>query len=98
VGKVKEYVEGVLDKKEIFLNLQKLLMNHKMIMNHNDSNISNILVLNHIESENPEIQLLDFEFANLNYIGYDIGNLLNEIATDYGGAYSVNELGNQHKF
>lgn len=35
-------------------------MNHKMIMNHNDSNLSNILVLNHIESENPQIQLLDF--------------------------------------
>jgi hypothetical protein len=29
----------------------------------------------------------------MNYIGYDIGNLLNEIATDYGGAYSVDELG-----
>jgi len=28
--------------------LQKLLKNHKMIMNHNDSNLSNILVLNHI--------------------------------------------------
>jgi hypothetical protein len=53
VGKVQQYVEGVLDKKEILLNLQKLLMNHKTIMNHNDSNLSNILVLNHIESENP---------------------------------------------
>lgn len=69
-----------------------------MIMSHNDSNLSNILVLNFVEGENPDIQLLDFEFANLNYIGYDLGNLLNEIATDYGGAYGVDETGNDHKF
>lgn len=48
-----------------------------MVINHNDSNLSNILVLNFIENKNPEIQMLDFEFANLNYVGYDLGNLLN---------------------
>ena len=63
-------------------------------MSHNDSNLSNILVLNFLESENPQVQLLDFEFANMNYIGYDLGNLLNEIGTDYGGAYGVDETGN----
>lgn len=97
VDKVAQYVDGVL-KKEIFDNLSKILQNHRMIMNHNDSNLSNILVLNHVEAQTPEIQLLDFEFANLNYMGYDIGNLLNEIATDYGGAYGVDQLGKQHKF
>jgi len=65
-----------------------------MVMSHNDSNLSNILVLNFLESDNPQVQLLDFEFANMNYIGYDLGNLLNEIATDYGGAYGVDETGN----
>jgi thiamine kinase-like enzyme len=28
-----------------------------------------------------EEYILDFEFANFNYVGYDVGNFLNEWAT-----------------
>ena len=31
--------------------------------------------------------IIDFEFTQFNYVGYDLGNFLNEWATHYGTDY-----------
>jgi thiamine kinase-like enzyme len=49
-----------------------------MILSHNDVNMTNC-----IWSPDKKLTIIDFEFASLNYVGFDIGNLFNEVATQY---------------
>ena len=35
--------------------------------------------------------LLDFEFSQFNYIGFDLGNFLNEWATQYSPTFDIRE-------
>lgn len=52
---------------------------------HNDCHIGNLLITSSRE------YILDFEFANYNYAGYDLGNFLNEWATQYEGSFEIRE-------
>jgi thiamine kinase-like enzyme len=42
---------------------------------HNDCHLGNIL------STSKEEYIIDYEFCQFNYLGYDLGNFLNEWAT-----------------
>jgi thiamine kinase-like enzyme len=58
--------------------LGEVLADCEWALSHNDLHLGNILV------ESPEkVVVLDFEFSQFNYLGYDLGNFLNEWATLY---------------
>ena len=46
---------------------------------HNDLHAENVLVL----KKNHKLMLIDYEYADYNYRGYDIGNVFNESMFDY---------------
>jgi thiamine kinase-like enzyme len=56
--------------------LQKILADTEWVLSHNDLCLNNFLI-----EENKNAYLLDFELSQFNYIGYDIGNFLNEWST-----------------
>ena len=59
--------------------LSKIFGQTERVLSHNDLNLGNVLV-----SKNESVYLLDFEFSQFNYIGFDIGNFFNEWSTHYG--------------
>jgi len=75
----------VLNNKQVIENLFEILRETPRVLCHNDCHIGNLLVspTNHY--------ILDFEFANFNYVGYDLGNFLNEWATEYGSSFEIRE-------
>lgn len=62
----------------------KKLVPKEMVLSHNDVNMTNCIL-----SSSGKIILLDYEFACSNYLGYEIGNMLNEVATDYAGTFEI---------
>lgn len=40
--------------------------------------------LGNVLIEEGNVYLLDYEFSGFNYLGFDIGNFLNEWMTEYG--------------
>lgn len=66
---------------DVTTKIREFLPSH-MVLSHNDVNMTNC-----IWDGKKKITLIDFEFASLNYLGFDIGNLLNEAATQYSGEF-----------
>ena len=44
---------------------------------HNDLNVGNII------ENNTALTLIDYEFAGMNFLGYELGNFFNELASEY---------------
>jgi ethanolamine kinase len=57
--------------------LRRLTSDMEWVLSHNDIHLDNVLI-----DEKKNVFLLDFEFTQFNYIGYDIGNFFNEWAMD----------------
>ena len=54
-----------------------------VVLSHNDLYSLNVLIMD----KTDETVLIDFEFADYNYRGYDLASIFNEIAFDYDSAY-----------
>lgn len=78
-------IESVLNNKHVLENLLEILRETPRMLCHNDCHIGNLLITS------TEEYILDFEFANFNYVGYDLGNFLNEWATEYGSSFEIRE-------
>ena len=53
-------------------------MQKELVFCHNDLNLGNMII-----DERNEIQFIDYEFSGLNFLGYEFGNLFNELASEY---------------
>ena len=58
--------------------LQIKLKEIELVLCHNDLHLGNILV------QGQDLFIIDYEFSQFNYLGYDLGNFFNEWATHYG--------------
>jgi thiamine kinase-like enzyme len=74
-----ESINASFGNHHLMTRLLKLLEETEWVLSHNDLQFSNILADQH-----DNIFLLDFEFTQFNYLGYDIGNFLNEWTTHHG--------------
>ena len=83
-------VQSLSEKNELEF-IRSLIPKEETVFCHNDLLCNNILVL----SKNSDIQLIDFEYGNYNFRGFDIGNLFAESTFDYTVPtppyYKVNE-------
>lgn len=55
-----------------------------MVLSHNDANMTNCII-----GPDGKLTILDFEFSCLNYLGFEVGNMLNEVATDYANTFEI---------
>ena len=72
------YIGKVFGAKDVMATLGSLVEGAAMVLNHNDCHLGNVL------DDGNKLYILDHEFSQYNYIGFDLGNFFNEWATDYG--------------
>lgn len=65
------YIESMFNRQ--FTQRISSLLPQTMVLSHNDSNMTNCIW----DASNNHLTLIDYEFATNNYIGFDLGNLIN---------------------
>ena len=58
-----------------------MVKDKKWILSHNDCHLGNVL------DDGTNIYVLDYEFSQFNYIGFDLGNFFNEFTTEYSSNF-----------
>jgi len=86
---------SLLDEKEIsFLKGILPTSAESVVFSHNDLHAQNVLVL----KKNQKLLLIDYEYSNYNYRGYDIANFFNESVFDYNSDVHPYYLSDETKF
>ena len=81
-------MEKIFTDQQLMNKLADRLGQTERVLSHNDLHLGNILIC----KKRKRVYLIDFEFAQFNYIGFDIGNFLNEWSTEYGEkAFEIRE-------
>jgi thiamine kinase-like enzyme len=78
-------IESVFHNNTVVNKLLEILNKTPMVLCHNDCHLGNIL------SSSKGDFIIDFEFSQFNYMGYDLGNFLNEWATEYGAVFEIGQ-------
>lgn len=81
-AQTKKLLAEVLSPK-VTSELEQLLPT-EMVLSHNDINMTNCII-----GPDGRLTLLDYEFACLNYLGFEMGNMFNEVATDYANTFEI---------
>lgn len=80
-----EYNKGLISdllSDEVVRNILKILP-QESVFSHNDVNLTNLI------KTNKGLMLMDYEFSCQNYIGFDLGNLFNELTTEYSDVFEI---------
>lgn len=77
----REDIAKVYGNEALMNQLSQLLNNSQMVLSHNDCHLGNFL------DNGSKLYILDYEFSQFNYLGFDLGNFLNEWATEYGSSF-----------
>jgi thiamine kinase-like enzyme len=75
----------VFNSAKVKEGLDKILSETERVLSHNDCHTGNIMITS------ERIYILDFEFSQFNFIGFDLGNFLNEWAIEYGASFEIRE-------
>jgi thiamine kinase-like enzyme len=60
------------------------MLPNQMVLSHNDANMTNCYV-----DSNDHLTIMDYEFSCLNYVGFELGNMFNEVATEYSKTFEI---------